>query len=198
MTEPKAAAEAAAPAGKRKPGRPPRTRQTEVRQTAPTTNHRHRLRPLTEYPRDDSSNRLHIPQEMFPDGFDLQWVSSSVYGQPQKTHRASFERKGWVPVLADDFDGRFDGRYMPAGQSGEINVEGLVLMARPMEWTLYARQQEKKEARRAVAIKEQQIRGGEIEGISEVFDAKHPKALAANVISKQHERVTPERLDVPE
>ena len=80
-------------------------------------------------------DRLHIPRGDIPEGMDLQWVVDSVMGQPQPQHRGQFERKGWTPVHQEDFDHAFDGMFMPKGAQGEIMNEGLVLMARPKEFT---------------------------------------------------------------
>jgi hypothetical protein len=80
---------------------------------------------------EDTPDRLRIPPHMIPEGMSLQWVTNTVLGQPVQQHRAQFEKKGWTPVHQEDFDARFDGMFMQKGADGEINYEGLVLMARP-------------------------------------------------------------------
>jgi hypothetical protein len=150
---------------------------------------RHQMRPVSEMPAEDEDNRLGIAKADFPDGFDLQWVTSEVYGQPQPNHRQRFERRGWEPVHQEDFDSRFDGRFMPAGQQGEIKVEGMVLMARPMEWSRKARQEEELRARQAIAIKEAQLMGGNIEGVKMGGGSTHASALRFNKISRSVEQV---------
>jgi hypothetical protein len=56
---------------------------------------RHQLRPVSEMAPDTEDNRLHIPKHMYPDQFDLQWVTDSIFGQPQPNHRSRHERRGW-------------------------------------------------------------------------------------------------------
>jgi hypothetical protein len=46
---------------------------------------------------------------------------------------SSFERNGWVWVMADEFDGRF--KVQPVDYNGEITVDGLTLFARPKAWS---------------------------------------------------------------
>lgn len=135
----------------------------------------------------DTPDRFHIPAGMIPEGMSAQWVTSTVYGQDFSNHRTKFERKGWTPVHQEDFDSRFDGMFMPKGKSGEITLDGLVLMMRPKELTDRAKYKEQMAAREAVAIKEQALRGGDI-GTS--LDSRHPSALNTNRITKTVERIT--------
>lgn len=136
---------------------------------------------------EDTPDRLRIPPHMIPEGMSLQWVTVSVLGQPVPQHRAQFEKKGWTPVHQEDFDGRFDGMFMLKGADGEINFDGLVLMARPQEFTDRARQQDRKNAREQLQIQENALRGGQIDGVT--LDAQHKSALQFNNISKSYERV---------
>lgn len=112
------------------------------------------------------TDRLHIPQSMIPDGIDLQWVTVAVLGQPAPQIRMSYEVNGWRPVNGQSFGGRFDGMFMPKGHAGEINVEGLVLMERPMELTIEARAEDSKAAREAVRAQERQFKTGRIDGVN--------------------------------
>ena len=134
---------------------------------------------------EDGLDRYHIPKHDIPDGFDLQWVAVSVYGQPLTQERGQFERKGWTPVHQEDFDGRFNGRFMPKEEEGEINVGGQVLMARPLELTIKARKREQQLARDQVRIKEQALYGGDL-GAS---GADHPSARRFNHINRSVERI---------
>ena len=134
----------------------------------------------------ETPDRLHIDPEKVPEGFSLQWVTDSVYGQSMSQHRSGFERKGWTPVHQEDFDGVFDGMFMPKGASGEIMNEGLVLMARPSEFTIKAKRADHRAALEQVHIKEQALRGGDIP-IS--LDARHATALQTNKIGKSYERL---------
>lgn len=131
---------------------------------------------------DNEAGQLHIPRDMFPPGFDFQWVTDTVYGQSMPQHRAKFERGGWAPVYQDDFDGTFDGKFMPKGAQGEITVDGLVLMARPLRFSIAAKKRDLAAAREAVMIKQQQLTGGDMPGVS--LDSKHATALRSNRIVK--------------
>ena len=133
----------------------------------------------------------HIPQEMIPEGVDFQWVTDSIHGMPEMQMRHSYEINAWEPVLADAFNGRFDGMFMPKGYKGEINVMGQVLMWRPIELTMEARQEEAEQARNATRAIETKLRNGQLDGVS--FDTQHPTARAVTSIS--HDRVS---MPIPE
>lgn len=135
-------------------------------------------------------DKLKIDPALIPEGMSAQWVTDSIYGQPQAQRRAGFEKGGWTPVHQSDFDGQFDGMFMPRGMDGEIKMEGLVLMMRPKEITDAAQRRDKRAAREQVMIKEAALTGGDI-GAS--LDSQHPNALKFNHINK-----TRERLVIPE
>lgn len=134
----------------------------------------------------DSPDRLRIDPSLIPDGMSAQWVTSTVIGQPVSQHRAEFERKGWTPVHQSDFDGQFDGLFMPKGAEGEITQEGLVLMVRPAEMTRKAQLADKKKAYDQVRIKEQALTGGDI-GVT--LDSRHQTAIGSNKINRSMERI---------
>jgi hypothetical protein len=137
----------------------------------------------------DTPDRLRIPRSDIPEGMDLLWVTDSIYGQPQTQRRADFEKKGWTPVYQEDFDGRYNGRFMPSDRDGEINVDGCVLMARPLELSNRAKLKERRAALEQVAVKEQALRGGDI-GVS--LDTSHPSAVNVNrnAVKKSIERIS--------
>ena len=145
----------------------------------------------TMAPEDDSDtpDRLRIPRDQMPEGMDFLWVTDSIYGQPQTQSRAEFEKKGWTPVHPEDFDGQFDGKFTPRGSQTEINVDGTVLMARPLELSQRAKLKDRRAALEQVAVKEQALRGGDI-GAS--LDTNHPSAvnLNRNAIKKSVERIS--------
>lgn len=136
-------------------------------------------------PNEDNPDRFHIPREMLPEGYDFQWVTHTVYGQEMVQHRADFERHGWTPAHQEDFDGRFDGMFMPRGQEGEINNGGLVLMYRPMELSIEAKKKELRAAKEQLAIKEAALRGGDLPGVS--LDTQHESVR--NKVSRSWERI---------
>ena len=137
---------------------------------------------------EETPDRLRIAQSLIPEGLSLQWVTESVRGQPFHQRRAEFEKKGWTPVHGEDFDGQFNGMFMPKNQEGEIRVDGLVLMARPKEMTDRAKQKERRKALEQVAIKEAALTGGDLTNVT--LDATHPSAVNSNRISKSYERIS--------
>lgn len=133
------------------------------------------------YEVDENEDRLFVPPEIIPDGMTYQWITDSIFGQQQPLRRAKFERKGWLPVPAE----RHPGRWMPMDYKGEINVDGLVLMERPAEFTRRAQEHERRKAREQVWIKEQQLRGGDV---GTTLDSHHRSAQNFNHIRKSYER----------
>lgn len=135
---------------------------------------------------DESPDRLSIDPALVPEGMSLQWVTDSIYGQQVPQHRARFEKRGWTPVHQEDFDGVFDGMFMPKGAVGEIKVDGMVLMARPAEMTRKAAYDDYRKAQEVIRIKEQALRGGDI---NTSLDSQHPSALKTNKINRTMERI---------
>lgn len=177
---------------KRGPGRPPKAKPEGATQAlSAASRHKMKAKPNWEdaddLPDEGSPDRLRIDRSLIPEGMDLQWVTDSIFGQPQPQHRAEFEKRGWTPVHQEDFDGQFDGMFMPKGAEGEIKIDGLVLMARPIELTIKARRLNKRQADEQVQIKEKALRGGDIPGVS--LDSTHPNAVKTNRINKSYERI---------
>jgi hypothetical protein len=136
-----------------------------------------------------SADRLGIAQSDIPEGFDLTWVTNSVFGKPEPDRMRAFEKGGWEPVHSTDFQGKYRGRWTDKTNDGPIEFNGLTLCARPMEISKKSRARDQREAREAVMIKEQQLRGGEMKGLSQdAFQAQ--SALNSNKISRTLERVT--------
>jgi hypothetical protein len=132
-------------------------------------------------------DRLFIDPNLIPDGYTLQWVTDSVLGQGVPQHRSEFEKTGWTPLHGDDLDGQFDGMFMKKGATGEINVEGLVLMIRPKQMSEKAQSIDRKKAYDQVRIKEQALTGGDLTNVT--LDTRHPSAVASNKINRSYERI---------
>lgn len=140
----------------------------------------------TEANAPETPDRLSIDPALVPDGMSFQWVTSTVFGQDMAQHRSRFEARGWTPVHQEDFDGQLNGLFMPKNAPGEITVDGLVLMARPKQMTDRAHHSNKVKALQQVAIKEQALRGGDL---NIPLDTQHPSALNANRVNKTMERI---------
>ena len=172
---------------RRGPGRP-----TKAEVDARHPKHKMKAKPnwddmLPDDPGGETPDRLRIAPDLVPEGMSLQWVTDSVYGQDMSQHRATFEKRGWTPVHQSDFDGAYDGMFMPKGMDGEIKVDGLVLMARPKELTDKAKKADIRKARDQVAIKEAALTGGDLPSVT--LDSQHPTALQQNKIRKSMERI---------
>jgi hypothetical protein len=72
--------------------------------------------------------------------------------------------------------------FMTKGAQGEIKVEGVVLMARPLELSRKAKIQDRRRANAQVQIKEASLRGGDLPGVT--LDGSHPTAVRSNRINK--------------
>lgn len=158
----------------------PRPKKTADRDSV----HERPVSPKYEMLPEDDDDRLRVPRELIPDGMDYQWVTDSVLGAPMPQRRARFERRGWTPVPA----ARHDGMFMPKGFQGEINVDGLVLMERPLEYSIQAKKKDEMRAAEQVYVREAQLRGGNPDK-NIGFDTQHGSARGANRVSKTYERV---------
>lgn len=134
----------------------------------------------------DTPDRLHIPRNIIPDGYDLLWATDTIFGQPQPQQMSARVKTGWTPVHQEDFEGRFDGMFMMKGAQGHIKMDGAILMARPIEISNRAKKAERRAALEQVAVKEQALRGGDIP-VS--LDSQHPSAVGFNKINKSIERI---------
>lgn len=114
-----------------------------------------------------------------PEGFDYQWKLRSVLGQEDNDRIRQVEASGWEPVPLSRHP-----ELMPRNYTGEtIEVGGLVLMERPKLFTDEAREDERRLAREAVAMKEAQMKDGRSGDLG-------PRQV--NRFSKSHSRI-----DVP-
>lgn len=98
-----------------------------------------------------TSDKFHIPAEIIPDGWSYQFIACSVYGKREST--IGFMNNGWAPVMAN----RHDGMFMPIGHDGPIIVDELMLVERPIELTLEAREEEIGAARNLIRTQNEQF-----------------------------------------
>lgn len=136
-----------------------------------------------EYVSDDDNDRLKIDPSLIPDGMTYLWVTDSILGQPQPQWRARRARTGWTPVPAS----RHDGMFMPKGFEGEINVDGLVLHEKPLEFVNRDKLKDRRAAAEQVWLRERQMMGGDLQGVG--FDTQHKTALQSNKVRKSYERI---------
>ena len=140
---------------------------------------------------DEGTDRLKIPRELIDkmarDGVALQWVTRSVRGQDAPQETAKFVKGGWTPVHQSDFDGIFDGMFMPKGVDDVIGVEDCMLVARPMEIQRKAKQRERHQAGEPLRIKQAELGAG-----LNMPGGNHPSAIRQNRIN-----ITREGIEVP-
>jgi hypothetical protein len=146
---------------------------------------REEIRPKKTRTRRSTTDMLYVDPALIPDGMDYQWVTSEILSQPAQQVRASYEANGWEPVPAE----RHPGLFMQRGATGEINVGGLVLMERPLELTMEAREEERVAARTAVRVQEQTFRTGNVSGVT--LDTSHPSARKNSGLTREMIRGIP-------
>lgn len=138
-----------------------------------------------EYVGDDETDRLHVPAHMIPQGMVYLWVTDSILGQPMQNWRSRRARTGWNPVPAS----RHDGLWMPKGHQGEINVDGLVLCEKPIEFVERDRIKDKRNAAEQVYIRERAMMSGDAVAENVGFDSRSDKGRKANRVGKNYEAV---------
>jgi hypothetical protein len=131
---------------------------------------------------EEENDMLYIPPEIIPDGMRYNWKTLSVLGQPQTRRYGRFQMTGWTPVPAE----RHPGLFTPPGFKGEIEYDGLILMEKSEEACQAIEAREYQKARSQVQAKEQQLRGGNIDGVG--FDTQHQSARKVNRVNKSYEK----------
>jgi len=135
-------------------------------------------------------DRLYIGRDEWPEGVALQWINKSVLGQEMPQRENSFHKTGWTPVHQEDFDGKFNGRFMLRDAPGQIIVDGSALVFTDINIYNKLKQRDLRQAREQLDIKERDLRGGNLPNVT--LDAQHQSALNTNRINKSYERI-----DVP-
>jgi hypothetical protein len=134
----------------------------------------------------DRRDKFFIAEDERPEGMDIAWITHSVIGQEMTQFRSGAIERGWRPVYGQDFDGLYDGRWLPKGAPGEITVDGMTLMARPIQISRLARERERRMAEDVIRTKEQSWKGGSAMRAS---GADHASARGYNRIAKSYERI---------
>ncbi len=99
-------------------------------------------------------SEFHIPKDQIPVGTSYQWNNYTVFGQNNPSYDSHMLMQGWRPV-----DSTRHPHLVPEGYKGPLIVKGQVLMERPMELTLEARQEDYERAIGEVQRKEEQLYG---------------------------------------
>ena len=113
-----------------------------------------RLLEIREGMPDGGENRDKFWAPLPPSGWDYQWKRKLIYGMEDPSYQVELARNGWDPVPLSRHP-----EMMPKGWTGTtIEVDGQVLMERPMVLTQEARLRESRAARESVLTKEAQLR----------------------------------------
>ncbi len=127
-------------------------RQTEVRdevRLAPGEGRRRDGTIIRRQSVSDDGSKYGVPAHIIEthkaEGFDLEWKRTKVFGEVQHQYIAQTARGGWEAVQAE----RWPGIFLPEGATGAIEIDGLMLMERPIELSLEARREDKDAAREA-------------------------------------------------
>lgn len=129
-------------AEKRGPGRPP-TANREPVHTARTRRRRF----------NNTDDRFALPMDEIPEGSTYEWKRFSVHGQEDPFYIAHQRQQGWEPV-----DPKRHPNWLPEGYQGNTIIkDGLLLMERPIELTMEARDETRKASRRQIDDQKAQL-----------------------------------------
>lgn len=104
---------------------------------------------------DQGTDEFYFDPEIVPDGWTYEWKRLSMFGQEDATHQIHLARMGWEPVPARRHPG-----LMPASWTkATIERKGMILMERPTEVVMEARNLQQRAAKDQVRAKEAQIAG---------------------------------------
>lgn len=97
-------------------------------------------------------DKFHIDPAKIPAGMSYEWKRYEVLGQQDHSYMQAQAENAWEPV-----DCARHPELMPPGHKGSIIRDGLMLMERPIELTMEARDEDRLIARQQVRAKEQQL-----------------------------------------
>lgn len=124
---------------------------------------------------------FYIPLDEIPEGSSYEWKRYSVHGEEDPFYIAKMRSQGWEPV-----DPKNHPNWVPPGyREPHIIKGGQILMERPMELTIEAREESRALARQQVVEAEQRL-GRTPKG---ELTRHHPGA--APVITKEVGRMVP-------
>lgn len=101
-------------------------------------------------------DKFDIPDEVIKRfaeaGWSIEWKRHSVFNQEDPSYQVALAENQWQPVTTDEIKG-----LMPAGHSGAIIRDGLMVMKRPSYLTQEAREEDSAAARNLIRAKEEQL-----------------------------------------
>lgn len=94
----------------------------------------------------DAANQFIVPERLKQDGWSLQWVRESCWGEPDRGNMTNHQENGWRPVPADR-DGFSDYFGVDTKIENVVRRQGLVLMERPQTLTDEALREDEHQAK---------------------------------------------------
>lgn len=110
---------------------------------------------------------------------DFNWKRYDTYGKQDYAEQRMYHDQGWRAVLHSQFPDRF----ARAGTEGAVIVKDMILMWRPMRLTVQAKQEDYRNATRAMEVNRQTV-------------ASTPEGQAPRVVFA--DRTTREAIEIPE
>jgi hypothetical protein len=124
-------------------------------------------------------DRFAIPPEIVDEGWVYEWKRWSVAGQPDHAYQTQLRRIGrWEPVQAE----RHPGVFMPPGSTGDIIIDGLILMERPLALHREAQREERLSAD-DVMLKARRERGLKVPAGATGVDPDNAEARGATYVN---------------
>jgi hypothetical protein len=115
-----------------------------------------------------------------PDGWVYAWRTVSIKGAPATQEIADDEMRGWTPVPAS----RHDGKIMPRGHVGNIELGGLMLKERPARAEAISRAASTRAANDQLNISRSMtgLMQRHSPNVNDLFDQADPAAKAASFV----------------
>jgi hypothetical protein len=101
-----------------------------------------------------SDDAFEVPEKFKEDGWDYQWTRVFTYGEPDEANLSTSLEAGWRPVPQRAMPG-----YLGAKKDSEeaITYKDMMLMERPLEFTLRARRENEANARRLLVAQHERF-----------------------------------------
>lgn len=101
-----------------------------------------------------SEDALDVPDKFKLDGFDYQWVRAFCYNEPDDANVSTSYEAGWRPVPQRAMPG-----FLAAKSDSDeaIIFKGLMLMERPMEFTIQAQEENRAAAYRQLVAQHERF-----------------------------------------
>jgi hypothetical protein len=137
---------------------------------------------------DEGPDEFYINPALIPEGWSYEWKRHSVLGALDPAYEVQVAKGGWEPVPASRH-----ADMMPTHYDGNtILRKGMILMERPLEITLRARQRDQMNARNQVRQKEAQLTGAPA-GDNSPFDPTNKGASLVKISKSYEPMVIPEK-----